>query len=191
VRNALAAAAVALDLGVPAGIISGALGGFRGLARRLEELPPLAEICWIDDYAHHPTEVAASLAAVRDLAPGQCVWCVFQPHQASRTARLLDGFAASLQNADKILIPRVFRAREPAAIGDQRDEAELLVEAIRRNGGDATYLAELPQIEDRIAEAIDAGELTPGDVVVTMGAGDVGKIVHGLRQRLRKIRAAR
>ena len=112
VYNALAAAAAAWEAGASAAHIQAGLNDFGGLWRRLETVADRRGVTLIDDYAHHPTEVAATLAALRQAYPGRPVWCVFQPHQASRTHRLLDEFAASLQNADCVAIASVFRARE-------------------------------------------------------------------------------
>ena len=109
VLNALAAAVLAYENGLSPGQISAGLGSFPGLHRRLERLGTWRGVAFIDDYAHHPTEVTAALATVRRMAPHARVWCIFQPHQASRTARLLDGLAASLQNADKVLVAEIFR----------------------------------------------------------------------------------
>ena len=110
--NALAAAALAYRNGISADQISAGLATFPGLHRRLELLGTWHGATLIDDYAHHPTEVTAALTTVRRMFPHARVWCVFQPHQASRTARLLDELAASLQNADKVLVAEIFRARE-------------------------------------------------------------------------------
>ena len=90
------------------------LESFAGLRRRLEWLGCWQGVTLLDDYAHHPTEVSAALRAVGEMYPGRRVWCVFQPHQASRTAHLLDELAASLQNADRVFVAEIFRAREPS-----------------------------------------------------------------------------
>ena len=114
---------------------------FPGLRRRLEVLGTGGASTLVDDYAHHPTEVTAALAAIRDV-PRRRVWCVFQPHQASRTARLLDELAASLQNADKVLVAEIFvparavpgrgRSRRPIWPGGPRRLASRCCRAMRR-----------------------------------------------------------
>jgi UDP-N-acetylmuramate--alanine ligase len=185
VANALAAFAVAYgSLDVTPSAIRRGLEGFRGLSRRLEELPPLAGVRLVDDYAHHPTEVASSLAALREMAPAGRIWCVFQPHQVSRTERLLDQFAASLKMADKVLVTQVFHARESRSVDERLKWGRSLALRAQEWGCDAEFQPDPSEVVRRLAEAVNRGELTVNDLVVTMGAGDVGKIVHDLRQRI-------
>jgi UDP-N-acetylmuramate--alanine ligase len=170
VLNALAAAALAYANGVSPEQISTGLESFPGLHRRLERLAPWRGVTLIDDYAHHPTEVAAALAAVRLMAPHARVWCVFQPHQASRTARLLDQLAASLQNADKVLVAEIFRARE----GDPQPGEVTAADLARRAA--ALGADVLPgHTAGEIVETLET-QLAAGDVLVTLGAGDVEKL---------------
>ena len=115
VVNALAAAALASANEVSSEQTIRGLSHFRGLHRRLEVLGTWRGVLLVDDYAHHPTEVAASLETLRAMEPSRRLWCVFQPHQASRTEHLLDELAASLQNADTVLVADIFRAREGPA----------------------------------------------------------------------------
>ncbi len=183
VYNALAAAAAAFAAGAPARAIAEALSAFRGLKRRLEVIGRRSEITWIDDYAHHPTEVRAGLAAVRRMYPGRRIWCLFEPHQASRTAALLDEFAKSLHNADKLAIVDIFRAREGAWRPGEVTAADLAAAAARR-GSDVLAEHRPRRILARLMQ-----ELRPGDVLITMGAGDIVKIGQALYQRLRKDRA--
>jgi UDP-N-acetylmuramate--alanine ligase len=184
VLNALAAAALAWHNGADGGQIARGLARFWGLRRRLEDLGVLGGVACLDDYAHHPTEVAASLATVRQMFPGRNVWVVFQPHQASRTARLLDELAESLENADVLLVAEVFRAREgpyrrgevtAADLADRARHSVVTVPALHGTGEITRYL------HDRLA---------PGDVLVTMGAGDIRKVFDGLAIRTGKDRAA-
>lgn len=184
VANALAAAAAANEAGATADQIRAGLSEFRGLNRRLETVrdprgvASSRKIVLVDDYAHHPSEVAASLAAIRQLLPGRRVWCVFQPHQSLRTLRLLDEFAASLQNANLVAIADVFRARE-SLDEPPRATAEDLARATRSRG--ATVL---PQHDaDEILEQLLI-MAAPGDAIVTMGAGDIRKVCHGFIERL-------
>ena len=86
------------------------LSSFCGLRRRLEPMGTVGRISFWDDYAHHPTEISTTLQTIRELAPRARVYCLFQPHQALRTARLLDELAFSLQNAERVLIADIFRA---------------------------------------------------------------------------------
>jgi UDP-N-acetylmuramate--alanine ligase len=137
----------------------------------------------LDDYAHHPTEVAASLATLREMYPGRRLCCVFQPHQASRLARLLDEFAQSLQNADTVVVADVCCARE--APGEHLVTSADLAARVAALGTDAVQLASGSEIRDYLRES-----LRPRDVVVTMGAGDIGIVAHELGKGLRTFRKA-
>jgi UDP-N-acetylmuramate--alanine ligase len=168
VLNALAAAALAYQNGLSAEQIAAGLGRFPGLHRRLEQLGTWRGAALIDDYAHHPTEVTAALAAVRRMYPNAKVWVVFQPHQASRTARLLDELAASLQNADKVLVAQIFRAREGKPPPGEVTAADL-AQRTAELGANVLHT----RTDKEIAELL-ATQLAPGDVLVTLGAGNVG-----------------
>jgi len=182
--NALTAAALAWHEGVSPGEIAAGLSGFRGLKRRLESQGTWRGVTLVDDYAHHPTEIAAALDAVRRTFPGRRLWCVFQPHQASRTAHLLDAMAETLQNADTVLVAEIFRAREgPPQPGDVT--AADLAARVRAGG------VPCPRIHgQREIAALLRAELSPGDVLLTMGAGDIGGICHELACRPGRDRAA-
>ena len=174
--NATAAAALAWHQGVEPGAVAAGLSAFAGLRRRLERLATWRGMARLDDYAHHPTEVSAALEAVRRMYPGRRLWCVFQPHQVSRTEHLLDELAQSLQNADKVLVADIFRAREP---GPKRGEvtAANLAERARALGAPAIHLPG----RHRLVQALRT-HLEPGDVLITMGAGDIGRIQDELAQ---------
>ena len=170
ILNALAATALAWANGVTIAQITTGLNTFSGLHRRLEVLGSWQGVTFVDDYAHHPTEVHAALAAVHEMFPGRRIWCVFQPHQASRTARLFNELSQSLQNTDKLLITDIFRAREGkpqpgevTAADLARRAAELGVEVLTGH--------KTPEIR-----SILENHLVPGDVLVTLGAGDVGRL---------------
>lgn len=176
VQNALAAAALAFELGMPAAAIRRGLSEFPGIERRCQTVGTFAGVTLVDDYAHHPTELRATLATVAEQYPGRRVWCVFQPHQAARTAALLDELALSLHNADAVLVADIYRARESGDAPVTSDDLARRVppgprvcEAIHGHG----------PLVDRLA-----AECQPGDVVVTCGAGDIGKVLDGLRERL-------
>jgi UDP-N-acetylmuramate--alanine ligase len=191
VLNALAAAALATEAGAPPETIAAALSSFRGLKRRLEVVGRRGGVTLIDDYAHHPTEIRATLTTVRQMYPGRRIWCIFQPHQASRTAALLDELAASLHNADKVAVAEIFRSREASARPGEVTAADLLV-AITA-GGTGKRSLPVPDVLERhdfddIAVGVSS-DLRPGDVLITMGAGDIGKIGQTIHQRLRKDRA--
>jgi UDP-N-acetylmuramate--alanine ligase len=184
VRNALAAAAVASHCGATGSAIRQGLERFAGLGRRLQIVADDGSIAVVDDYAHHPTEVAAALATVRQMYPGRRLWCVFQPHQASRTARFLDGFARSLHNADKLIVADIYRAREKPHVAGEVTAAEL-ADRVGRRGREAVHVASAGEITRRLE-----GGIEPGDVLVTLGAGDIGAIAHAVGQRFRTIRKA-
>lgn len=184
VGNALAAAALAHTAGAPADAIAMGLRQFRGLKRRLDVLGSWQSITLIDDYAHHPTEVRAALAAVRELYPGRRLCCVFEPHQASRTQHLLDEFAASLQNADLVAVAEIVRAREGAPQPGEVQAADL-----ERKVEQAGTRVVGCQQRDEIVEAL-AARSKPGDVVITLGAGEIRNVCYGLASRLRRRCAA-
>jgi len=191
VLNALAAAALSWqqvagqgDGGRAGREIAGALSNFRGLHRRLELRGTHRGVAVVDDYAHHPTEVAAALTAVRRVYPRGRVWCVFQPHQASRTERLLDELAESLQNADIVLVAEIFRARELPP-GSGSITAADLAHAVRKRGSQVADVHDTRQIAQLLQNS-----LLPGDVLVTMGAGDIGQLAEGFCRQVAQHSAA-
>ena len=184
VFNALAAAALVADCGVSAEKIISGLARFRGLRRRLEPLGTAGGVFFWDDYAHHPSEITATLQAIREVAPEARVCCLFQPHQALRTARLLDELASSLQNAERVLIADIFRAREGPPQPGEITAADFAART-RALGQDVPGLHAPVDIQKFLQT-----RLTPGDVLVVMGAGDIGRIGYGLLDWFRKHRAA-
>ncbi len=184
VLNALAAAAVAWQQRIDPAAISRSLGSFPGISRRTEHLGRLQGIELLSDYAHHPTEVVAALETARLVYPGRKLWCVFQPHQASRTARLLDEMAASLQNADRVVVAPIYRAREKAFPPGDITAADL-ADRVETLGGKAVAMPCKQRIVRWLLE-----ELCPGDVLIIVGAGDIDTIAHELVQRFREDRAA-
>ena len=176
-RNALAAAAVSRALDAEWAPILEALASFRGVRRRFERLGEANGVAVIDDYAHHPTEIEATLAAVRSMFPGARVVAAFQPHLYSRTRDFADAFGVSLALADLVYITDVFPAREAPIAGIT---GETVVTALQRaDQSDVRYVPEV----DALAETL-LGELRRGDVLVTLGAGsieDVGqRVLDGL-----------
>jgi UDP-N-acetylmuramate--alanine ligase len=184
VLNALAAAALTVDCGVPAEKILIGLSKFCGLRRRLEPLGEAGGVFFWDDYAHHPSEISATLRTIREVAAEQRVCCLFQPHQALRTARLLDELALSLQNAERVLIADIFRAREGPPQTGEITAADLAART-RALGQDVPGLHAPVDIQQFLQT-----RLTPGDVLVVMGAGDIGRIGYGLLDWFRKHRTA-
>jgi len=184
ILNALAAIALSHHAGVPADIIRDSLGEFPGIRRRFEQGGSWRGVTLIDDYAHHPTAVRSTLQTVRRQFGRRRVWCAFQPHQISRTQALMDEFAASFSDADHVLIPPVFAAREQS--GDEPGQiAEQLVSQIVAEGTSARFCPSL----DQIVRTLD-DEAQPGDVLITMGAGDIDQVRHELTRRIRRHHAA-
>lgn len=179
VSNALAAIASCYWTGVSLERARRALQEFQGVERRFQLLGEAAGVAIMDDYAHHPTEIRCTLQAAREFFPGRRLWCVFQPHQHSRTRFLLADFARSFTHADEILLPDIYFVRDSAKekmLISSRD----LVTKLEARGCRARYLPSFDDIRECLSE-----ELQPGDVLVTMGAGDIWKVAHGMLQRLK------
>jgi len=162
VLNALAALAATHELGVEFGPAAAALTRFRGTERRFEIKGQAAGITIVDDYAHHPTEIRATLEAARCKYPGRKLWAVFQPHTYSRTAALLDDFAAAFGDADHVLVTSIYAAREQ----DTRDVSGSDIVA-RMDHSHARYV---PTMEEAAQILLDS--VQSGDVIITLGAGD-------------------
>lgn len=180
VLNALAAAAICSMAGASASEIRQGLNAFCGIKRRLEPVGTWRGVSLVDDYAHHPTAVRASLETVRRQYPGRRIWCVFQPHQVSRTQALMSDFATSFQAADEVLIVPVFAAREKVR-QEPVETARELASRIETSGVSARFCSAL----DQSISTLEDG-LRPGDVLVTMGAGDIGQVHHAFTQRLQR-----
>ncbi len=177
VRNALAAVAVAAELGVSTEAMQTALGQFAGIDRRFQVLgtvnTPAGPVTFVDDYGHHPTEIAATLAAAREAWPGRRLVVVFQPHRYSRTRDLLDDFAGVLSEVDRLVLTDVYAAGEDAIPGA---DSRAIARAIRSRG--AVEPVVVDQLED--VAAVLADVLEAHDVVVTLGAGSIGGLAPTL-----------
>jgi UDP-N-acetylmuramate--alanine ligase len=182
VHNALAVIATAVSIGVEPERILEALGGFTGMDRRLMVKGQIDGVTVLDDYAHHPTKIKASLRAIRERYQPRQLWCVFQAHQYSRTQSLLDEFAASFGDADQVLLPEIYAARDTEA-SRKAVNARILTERICDQGAEARYLGSFAAVCDYLEQHVHAG-----DVVVAMGAGDVWKVADEYLQRLRRNR---
>lgn len=174
VLNALAATALCAWAGAPAEAISGALGRFQGVSRRMDVLGRAAGVTVVDDYAHHPTEIRATLEAARQQFTPRRLWVVFQPHQHSRTRFLLKDFAQALRLADKVIVPDIYFVRD-SENERQAVSSQDLVEEVKRRAGDARYFKDFDSIRRHLVES-----LGPGDVLMTMGAGDVWRLAEPL-----------
>jgi len=180
VLNALAACAVADELGVDFECISRALGGFCGAARRFAVLGRHRGVTVIDDYAHHPTEIQVTLKAARDCYDSGRIWVVFQPHQYSRTRFFLKDFARSFSQVDRIIVPDIYFVRDSDRERTLVNACDLVRE-MKGLGCHAEYIPELQSIVDRIISQARAG-----DVVITMGAGNVNEVAYALIERLQR-----
>ena len=163
VYNALAAAACAILCGIPSGAVVTGLGNFRGAKRRLEFKGKLCGADVYDDYAHHPTEIAATLDAARQMGYERII-CVYQPHTYSRTKGLFDEFAAALGKADLPILCDIYAARETDTLGVS---SELLAKATRG----ALYMESFDKVAAYLRQTAHAG-----DLILTMGAGDISKL---------------
>ena len=164
VKNALAAIAVALDLGIDERVFKNALRSYGGAKRRFEKKGSLGDITVFDDYAHHPQEIEATLKAAQHY-PHNRIVCVFQPHLYSRTKLLLDEFGKALSLADVTVISDIYAARETNTLGISGKD---VAEKINASGGHAVYVPTFGEIENFLLE-----NLTSGDMCITMGAGDI------------------
>ncbi len=179
VLNALAALAVADRFGIHPKNAASNLNNFAGVRRRFEFKGMAHGIIIIDDYAHHPSEVRTTLAAARQRYPDRAIWAVFQPHTYSRTRALLEAFADCFAEADHVLVTDIYAARERDTLGVHSSQ---LAELAGRRHPDVRYVGGLDD-----AVAILVAELRPGDVLLTLGAGDgyqVGERVLAALQRL-------
>ena len=176
VRNALAACAVAQVLGIADGVVAKALAGFRGVARRFELKGEVGGITVIDDYAHHPTKIRATLAAARACFPGRTIWAVYQPHTFSRTQALLEEYRHSFTDADHVLVTPIYAARE-------RDNHQVSSADLVR-GADHADMRCVDSLE--AATDVLVYSLKAGDVLVTMGAGDSYRVGEGVLSILRE-----
>jgi UDP-N-acetylmuramate--alanine ligase len=175
VLNGTAALAALDALGFQRTESARALGQFAGVGRRFELAGEAAGVTVIDDYAHHPTEIAATLQAARERFPERRIWAIFQPHTFSRTKALIDDFAAALAVADEIVLLDIYAARE---IDDGSISS---AELARRIGPRALVVAGVPDVVPAVYPL-----LQEGDVVLTIGAGDVTHAAPALVRALER-----
>lgn len=167
ISNALATIAAVRILDVPADIIIEGLRNFTGADRRFEYKGKMGEVTVIDDYAHHPTEIKATLAATVNY-PHRETWVIFQPHTYTRTKALLPEFAEALSTADHIVLAKIYEAREKDIYGVS---SQNLADELAKYGKDVRYLPTFAEIENYVRE-----HCKPGDILLTMGAGNVTDI---------------
>jgi UDP-N-acetylmuramate--alanine ligase len=174
--NALAAVAAAEELEIPFAKIAEGLESFEGIHRRFEIKGEAKGILVIDDYGHHPVEVQATIQAIRD-GWNRPLTVIFQPHRYSRTRDLFDDFLASFDKADRLVLTQIYSAGEEAIAGTT---GKSLYQAIKRRGHiDAEYAADKDEIVERLLPKLHAG-----DIVLTLGAGDIYKVGEELVKAL-------
>jgi len=183
VSNSLGAIAVATKIGIPFETIQDAVIGFTGVRRRLEVKGVVDDILVIDDYAHHPTEVMATLRSARQIANGGRLVAVFQPHRYTRTKHLHRRFSNAFASADIVVLTDVYAANEPPIEGI--DGTTILRSVLESGQENVEYFPDMREIPDFLSETV-----RPHDVVVVMGAGDITVLANRLLQRLTERAAA-
>jgi UDP-N-acetylmuramate--alanine ligase len=179
VSNAVAAIALLHQLGYPADRIAGAIAGFRGAARRQEELFADERFRLFDDYGHHPREIAATIQAFKALEPRRLL-VAFQPHRYTRTQHLLGEFALCFTGADRLWLTEIYAASETPIPGVT---GALLADAVRSAGQAAEFISTLDDLRKGVRAAME-----PGDLVLFLGAGDITLAAHELAGELRRER---
>lgn len=167
ILNCVAALGMADILGLPLDEAAKSVSNYTGADRRFELKGKVAGITVIDDYAHHPTEIRATLEAAKKY-PHEHLWCVFQPHTYSRTKAFMDDFASALAGAEHVVLADIYAARETDTLGIS---SQNLHDKILELGGDSHYFHSFSEIENFLLE-----NCIPGDLLITVGAGDVVKV---------------
>ena len=181
VANALAALTVSQLLGLPLLDASQALGKFTGNGRRFELRGEAGGVTVVDDYAHHPTEIRATLAAARARYAKRRIWAIWQPHTYSRTQALFDDFAAAFGDADEVVVTEIYAAREPRQEFSSRQvvDAMLLRGTLHRP---AHFIAELDDVSNYLI-----ANLRPGDVMLVFSAGDADRVSTDVLAHLKEV----
>ncbi|OCC14753.1 UDP-N-acetylmuramate--alanine ligase [Dissulfuribacter thermophilus] len=169
VRNSLAAIGVGLELELPFEVIRSGLERYRGVGRRFEILLDTEELTLVDDYAHHPTEIQATLKAARACFPGRRLVVLFEPHRYSRTLALMDAFQTCFDEADRLYLTEIYPASEKPIVGIT---GRRLASTIQQKwGGEVQFVQDPFLLPEKVME-----DIKPGDVILTLGAGNMGKI---------------
>jgi UDP-N-acetylmuramate--alanine ligase len=177
-QNALAVAAVAGEVGVEFATVASALAEFQGAERRFQRFGEPGGVAVVDDYGHHPTEIAAVLAAARS-ALGRRLIVAFQPHRYSRTRQLMNEFGTSLRDADEIVLTDIYAASEEPIPGIT---VEVLADAIRKGAGKPVHVVKA--LDDLVPALLELAK--PGDAVITLGAGSIGGVPKRLVEALER-----
>ena len=184
VLNSLAAIAVAIEVGVEDAAIQRALASFQGVERRMQHVADVqtgaGRVTIVDDYGHHPTEVAATLEALRQGYPGRRLVLAFQPHRYTRTHDLIDDFGKVLSSVDVLLVTEVYAAGETPIPGA---DGRAICRAVRSRGlVEPLFVDKVELLAESLKDVI-----RDGDVIVTMGAGNITSVSHGLPDRFAEL----
>jgi UDP-N-acetylmuramate--alanine ligase len=164
-------------VGYEAAAVAAGLQQYRGVRRRFEVRGLVNGVTVVDDYAHHPTEISATIAAGR-LGGWERVWAVFQPHRYTRTANLAPAFGLPLAGADRVLVTDVYSAGEAPMPGVT---GKLVAESVAAAGGSVDYVPNLEDVPQRLLAGVQ-----PGDVVLLLGAGDITGLAEPLLATLQR-----
>jgi UDP-N-acetylmuramate--alanine ligase len=178
IENALATIAVAATLNCDFGGISSGLQLFTGAKRRFQLTGEVNDIMIVDDYGHHPTEISKTLEAARLGYPGRRIICIFQPHRYTRTAFLSEDFGGAFGSADMTIVSDIYGAGEPPIAGVT---GETILSEVKKNVKEAVYIRKKEQITAYIMKIV-----RPGDMIITMGAGDINTVGKEIYSRLKE-----
>ena len=177
VLTALACIAVAMEVDVPFNLIQEGFAGFGGVGRRFQVKGVINDIMVVDDYGHHPTEIRATLAAARGGWPERRLVVAFQPHRYTRTKELFDEFVKCFYDADLLVLTDIYAASETPIEGVS---SESLANAVRKHGQrDVTWIADRKALPEHLA-----GVAKPGDIILTLGAGNIWQAGEVLLEKL-------
>lgn len=180
-RNSLAAMAIGLELELPFDVISRGLYEYQGVGRRFEVIGECNGITFVDDYAHHPTEIGATLKTARYCWPDRRLVVLFEPHRYTRTLALMNEFPAAFQDADMLFLTEIYPASERPIVGVS---GERLARKIEETGCTVCFVPSVSELP-----ACVAGILQQGDVVLTLGAGSIGQVGYAILSNLLKDQA--
>ena len=179
VQNALAAVALSRELGVAWADIARSLAGFHGAERRFQRRGETNGVTVIEDYGHHPTEIAAVMSAAKPMTQGRLI-VAFQPHRFTRTQMLIDGFGPAFSGADIVVLTDIYGADEEPIPGVDVDG---LADAVRRS-----FTGELRVVRSLAGVATELGSIAePGDLLVLLGAGSIGSIAPDVLRAIRRV----
>jgi UDP-N-acetylmuramate--alanine ligase len=180
VYNSLAATAVGLILGISKQGIKSSLESLKGVHRRLEKIGSINDILIYDDYGHHPTEIAFTLKTLREAFPNRRIVCAFQPHRYTRTKLLYKELAASLTEADVLILTSIYPAGEKPI---ENVSSRLILSSLEEMGKSAIYVENIDEIPDYLLQIA-----SPGDIVLTLGAGNINRSAFEFLKRLQGCR---